>query len=146
MKWLHFEIGWLNLWILAVLIFASPVLLNIARGERGKTGFRRAPELPSMSKAERLAYMLVMSPQFLRLLYAIFVPFTTNSTLLSAGLLLFAAGQTLRLKSIWDYTSAAQGELINHGVYRISRNPGYFGAALVYMGMGVAGGSWLTVQ
>ncbi|MCJ7566752.1 MAG: phosphatidylethanolamine N-methyltransferase family protein [Anaerolineales bacterium] len=99
-----------------------------------------------MSKAERLAYMLVMSPQFLLPLYAIFVPFTTNSTLLSAGLLLFAAGQTLRLKSIWDYTSAAQGELINHGVYRISRNPGYFGAALVYMGMGVAGGSWLTVQ
>ena len=145
MKWLHFEIGWLNLWILAVLIFATPVLLNIARGERGKTGLRRATELPSMSKAEKLAYMLVMSPQFLLPLYAVCVPFTTNTALLSAGLLLFAAGQTLRLKSTWDYTSAAPGELINHDVYRISRNPGYFGAALVYMGMGVAGGSWLTV-
>lgn len=145
MKWFHFEIGWLNLWILALLIFATPVLLNVARGERGKTGLRRATELPPVSKAERVAYMLVMSPQFLLPLYAVFVPFTTDTTLLSAGLLLLAAGQTLRLKSMWDYTSATPGELINHGVYRISRNPGYFGAALVYLGMGVAGGSWLII-
>ena len=61
------------------------------------------------------------------------------------GLLLFTAGQTIRLKSIWDYTTATPDELINHGVYRISRNPGYFGAALVYLGMGFAGGSWLIV-
>lgn len=145
MKWFHLEIGWLNFWILAVLIFATPILLNIARGERGKTGLRRATELPPMSKAEKLAYMLVMSPQFLLPLYAVCVPFTTNTALLSAGLLLFAAGHTLRLKSIWDYTTAAPDELINHGVYRISRNPGYFGAVLVYLGMGVAGGSWLIV-
>lgn len=86
-----------------------------------------------------------MSPQFLLPLYTVFVPFTPNTAFLSTGLILFAAGQTLRLKSIRDYTSAAQSELINHGVYRISHNPGYFGAALVYLGMGVAGGSWLTV-
>ena len=74
-----------------------------------------------------------MAPQFLLPLYAIFVPFTTNTALLSAGLLIFTAGQTLRLKSIWDYTTATPTELINHGVYRISRNPGYFGAALVIL-------------
>jgi len=145
MQWFHFEIGWFNLWILSLLIFITPVLLNIARGERGKIGLRRATEIPPMSQAEHVTYILVMFPQFLLPLYTIFVPFTTNTTLLSAGLLLFTAGQTLRLKSIWDYTTAAPDELINHGVYRISRNPGYFGAALVYLGMGFAGGSWLIV-
>lgn len=65
MQWFHFEIGWFNLWILALIIFITPVLLNIARGERGKTGLRRATELPPMSQAEHVAYMLVMSPQFL---------------------------------------------------------------------------------
>ena len=145
MQWFHFEIGWCNLWILALLIFITPVLLNIARGERGKTGLRRATELPPMSQVEHVAYMLVISPQFLLPLYTVFVPFTTNTTLLIVGLLLFTAGQTLRLKSIWDYTTAVPDELINHGVYRISRNPGYFGAALVYLGMGIAGGSWLII-
>ena len=86
-----------------------------------------------------------MSPQFLLPLYAVFVPFTQNTTLLSAGLILFIIGQTLRLKSNWDYTTVTPGELIDHGVYRISRNPGYFGATLVYLGMGVVGGSWLLV-
>ena len=51
MKWAHFEIGWLNLWILSLLIFSTPILLNIARGERGKTGLRRATKLPPMSRA-----------------------------------------------------------------------------------------------
>lgn len=97
----------------------------------------------SMSQVEHVAYMMVLSPQFLLPLYTIFVPFTTSTTLLIVGLLLFTAGQTIRLKSIWDYTTAAPDELINHGVYRISRNPGYFGAALVYLGMGITGGSWL---
>ncbi len=85
MQWFHFEIGWFNLWILALIIFITPVLLNIARGERGKTGLRRATELPPMSQVEHVAYMMVMSPQFLLPLYTIFVPFTTSTTLLSVG-------------------------------------------------------------
>ena len=145
MKWFHFEIGWLNLWILALIIFSTPVILNIIRGERGKTGLSRATNLPPMSKAERIVYMFVMAPQFLLPLYAIVVPFSEKSALLIAGLSLFAVGQAIRLKSIWDYTNAPPGKLIEQGVYRISRNPGYFGATLVYLGMGIAGGSWMIV-
>jgi len=63
MQWFHFDIGWFNLWILSLLIFITPVLLNIARGERGKIGLRRATELPPMSQAEHFTYMLVMSQE-----------------------------------------------------------------------------------
>ena len=35
--------------------------------------------------------------------------------------------------------------MITRGLYQISRNPGYFGATLVYLAMGIAGGSWLIV-
>ncbi len=48
MKWFHFEIGWLNLWILALIIFSTPVVLNVIRGERGKIGLRRATDIPPM--------------------------------------------------------------------------------------------------
>ena len=143
MKWFHIEVGWLNLWILALIIFSTPVILNIIRGDRGKIGLSRATNLPPMSRKERIVYMLVMAPQFLLPLYAIFVPFSQNTLLLTAGLSLFVFGQALRLKSIWDYTTAPPGKLIEEGVYKISRHPGYFGAALVYLGMGIAGGSWI---
>ena len=145
MRCFHFQIGWLNLWILALVIFVTPVFLNIIRGKTGKAGLARATTFPSMSKGERVGYMLVMAAQFLLPLYAIVVPFTTNTILLSAGLTLFVIGQVFRLKSIWDYTTAPPGELIIHGLYQISRNPDYFGATLVCLGMGIAGGSWLIV-
>jgi protein-S-isoprenylcysteine O-methyltransferase Ste14 len=145
MQWFNFQLGWLNLWILALIIFATPVLLNRIRGTRGKQGLARATKLPPMSQGERIAYMLIMAPQFLLPLYAIFVPFTAHAGLLGAGLIVFAIGQAIRLKSIWDYTTAPSGQLITHGVYQLSRNPGYFGATLTYVGMGLAGGSWFIL-
>lgn len=145
MHWFHFQIGWMNLWILALIIFATPVLLNSIRAKKGQAGLARATTIPPMSKNERVAYMLIMAPQFLLPLYAIFVPFTANAMLLGVGMTLFVIGQIFRFKSIWDYTTTPAGELITHGAYRISRNPGYFGATLVYLGMGIAGGSWLIV-
>ncbi|MBE9506975.1 MAG: DUF1295 domain-containing protein [Chloroflexi bacterium] len=145
MRWFHFRIGWLNLWILALVVFATPILVNRIRGERGKAGLARATAFPAMSAVERVFYMLVMAPQFVMPLYTVFVPFTANAALLGAGLALFVIGQAWRIKSTWDYTSSPSGELITHGVYRLSRNPGYFGATLVYLGMGLAGGSWLIV-
>jgi len=115
------------------------------RGDKGKVGLARATSLPAMSTVERAFYILVMAPQFVMPLYAIFVPFTVNVTLLGTGLALFVVGQALRLKSTWDYTNAPAGELITHGIYRLSRHPGYFSATLVYLGMGLAGASWPIV-
>lgn len=145
MQWFYFQLGWLNLWILALIIFATPVLLNLVRGKKGQGGLARATVLPPMSQKERAVYMLVMAPQFLLPIYAIFVPFTQNTVLLSVGLGLFAVGQIFRLKSIWDYTTVPTDELITQGVYQISRNPGYFGAAVLYLGMAIAGGSWFVM-
>lgn len=89
MQWFHFQFGWLNLWILALIIFAAPILLNLIRGKKGKAGLARATTIPPMSRGERLVYMLVMAPQFLLPVYAIFVPFTAHAILLGVGLLLF---------------------------------------------------------
>ncbi len=109
---------WFHFWILAVVVFATPVLLNVIRGQRGKTGLERATTLSPMSKREGVAYMLAMAPQFLLPLYAVFVPFTDNVALLSIGLSIFIIGQALRLKSIWDYSTAPPDQLITCGVYQ----------------------------
>lgn len=143
MQWFHFEISWLNLWILTLVYFVTPYLISM--GENGKTGWKRQLALPPMSKTERLFFMIIMLPTYALYLYTIFVPITSNWVLLSAGLALFAIGLGLILKQTWDYAAAPPDRLITNGVYQISRHPGYFGAALVYLGLGLAGGSWLIV-
>ena len=144
MGWFHFEIGWLNLWILALVYSATPCLISI--GEKRKAGLKRQHVLPPMSKVERVVYyLLLMSPPFVMFFYTIFVPFTTNAALLGAGLVLFVIGQALSLKQVWDFTAALPDKLVTNGIFQISRNPGYFGSTLVYLGIGLAGGSWLIV-
>jgi len=49
MQRFYFQIGWLNLWILALVVFATPLLINRIRGEWGKAGLTRATVLPPMS-------------------------------------------------------------------------------------------------
>lgn len=141
MRWFHFEIGWLNLWVLTLVYFLTPYL--ISTGKRGKAGLKRQLVIPSMSKTECVFYMLVMLPRFVQYLYTIFVPLTANPILLSMGLALFVIGLVLILRQTWDYAAAPPNYLITTGVYQISRHPGYFGAALIYLGLGLAGGSGL---
>ena len=143
MQWLHFQIGWLNLWILTLVLYSAPILIGISKGE--KAGLKRELVLPSMSSVERALYMLVVLPQVAMYLYTIFVPFTTNVALLGAGLVLFVIGLALTLKQAWDFAVAPPDKLVTNGIFRIARNPGYFGAMLAYLGMGLAGGSWLIV-
>ncbi len=143
MKWFPFQIGWLNLWILT-LVFQTRYLMSM--GERGKAALKRAgwPSNISISWGEQVFALLVMMP-FPIYLYTIFVPFTANTALLGAGLLLFVVGFVLILKATWDITIAPPDKLITNGIYQISRNPVYFGMTLTYLGMGLAGASWLIV-
>lgn len=145
LKWFHFEIGWLNLWVLTLVLFGTPFLINMIMGDRGKAALKRATVLPPMSTGERVLYMLVLLPQFALYPYTIFVPFSTNAGLLGAGLALSGIGLVLQIKKMWDYITVRPDKLITNGIYQISRNPGYFSATLTYLGLGLAGGSWLIV-
>ena len=145
MQWFHFQIGWLNLWILTLVLFGTPFLINMIMGSRGKAALKRATALPPMSTVERVFYMLVVLPQFALYPYTIFVPFTTDVALLGAGLVLSGIGLVLQIVKMWNYITAPPDQLITQGTYRISRNPDYFSATLMYLGLGLTGGSWLIV-
>jgi protein-S-isoprenylcysteine O-methyltransferase Ste14 len=144
MQWFHFQIGWLNLWILIVVYVVTVSVASIDL--KSRAGFKRQGTLPSMSRFERIVYyLLFMFPPFVIYFYAIFVPFTTNMALLCVGLVLFVIGLALLIKQMRDFATAPPDQLITHGAYQISRNPSYFGSTLIALGMGLAGGSWLIV-
>jgi protein-S-isoprenylcysteine O-methyltransferase Ste14 len=65
--------------------------------------------------------------------------------LLGAGLMLSGIGLVLQIVKMLDFITAPPDSLITNGTYRISRNPDYFSATLMYLGMGLTGGSWLIV-
>jgi protein-S-isoprenylcysteine O-methyltransferase Ste14 len=143
MQWYNLQFGWLNLWILTLILNGSLFLISI--GERGRAGIKRQFMLPPMSSVERVFYVLAMIPQMVMYLYTFFVPFTTNMALLGAGLVLFVIGLAMTLKQTCDFAAAPSDKLITNGIYRISRNPGCFGQVLAYLGMGLTGGSWFIV-
>ena len=144
MQWFHFQIGWLNLWILIVVYVFTVSVASIDL--KGKAGFKRQQTLPSMSRLEHIVYyLLFMFPPFVVYLYAVFVPFTTNAALLCVGLVVFVIGMALLIKQMRDFATAPRDQLITHGTYQISRNPSYFSSTLIALGMGLAGGSWLIV-
>ena len=145
MQWFHFQTGWLNLWILTLVLFGTPPLINMVMGDRGKAALKRAIALPPMSTVERVFYMVVVLPQFALYPYTLFVPFTTNAALLCAGLVLSGLGLVLQIVKMWNFITAPPDTLITQGTYRISRNPDYFSATLMYLGLGLTGGSWLIV-
>jgi len=143
MQWFHFQIGWLNLWILTLILNGG--LFLISMGERGRAGIKRQWVLPPMSPVERAFYVLAMLPQMAMYLYTFFVPFTTSAALLGAGLVLFVIGLAMTLKQTWVFATAPPDQLITNGIFQISRNPGCFGQVLAYLGMGLVGGCWLIV-
>lgn len=48
----------------------------------------------------------------------------------------------MNLKASYDYRATPKDQLITKGIYKISHNPDYFSAFLMYMGMGLIGVAW----
>jgi protein-S-isoprenylcysteine O-methyltransferase Ste14 len=133
-----FHLGWLNLWICTALLYARPIVIARLTG----TDWERARDQPEMSQRERVIYTLWIGAQTALCVYAFFVPLALTSVWFPAGLILFAAGLAFSSLAIYTYQTAPRDAPITLGLYRLSRNPGYFGAFLMYAGMGLMGAAW----
>jgi protein-S-isoprenylcysteine O-methyltransferase Ste14 len=133
-----FQIGFSNLWICTALIFLIPEVINRITPH----DWRRACRLPGMSPGERIVYFSWIVVNILIYLYSFFVPLATNSPWFYPGLLLFAASLAVLGLGTHAYQTTPEDKLITKGIYRFSRNPGYFGTFCAYTGMGCMGGAW----
>ena len=133
-----FELGWLNLWICSALIFIlSSMITLFSRG-----CWRRAVSAPKLFGKEKIIYYTWILINFFVFFYSIFVPIIVESIWSILGLVVFILGLIMNLKAGYDYRGTPKDQLITKGIYKISRNPDYFSAFLMYMGMGLIGAAW----
>jgi protein-S-isoprenylcysteine O-methyltransferase Ste14 len=135
---LPFQIGFLNLWICTAAIFLIPEAINRITPHN----WRRACRLPVMSPGEKVLYFGWIGVNALACLYSLFVPLAIGSPGFLPGLLVFAAAMVVLGMGTHAYQTTPENRLITKGIYRVSRNPGYFGTFCAYVGMGLMGASW----
>ena len=133
-----FEIGFLNLWICTVLLFALPMLSGLIIG----SSLKRALTPPGLSTREKALGSIWLGLQLLLYIYSIFVPFVYEPIWFYPGLVIYILGIVMSLWGNYDYRTTPQDKLVTRGIYQISRNVDYFSAFLVYIGMGLMGASW----
>ena len=71
------------------------------------------------------------------------LPLKPGSGWFYAGLSIYLIGMILVIMTILSFATAPVDKPFTRGIFRISRNPMYFGWFLVYIGMGIVCASWV---
>ncbi len=136
-----FEIGVWNAWIFMVLfILTSFPSLFIKKDTLTKidTGDTR-------TRTEKIVFItthVILLP--FTLIYSLFLPLELNTLWFFIGLPICLIGLVILLiASINFATTSVENEPVTKGIYRFSRNPLYFGAFIVFVGIGIACASWI---
>ena len=76
-------------------------------------------------------------------IYSVFLPLKLGTVWFYAGLSVYSVGMIFLIIAQYNYVSAPEDKLLTSGVYRISRNPMWFGFFLILFGIGIACASWI---
>ena len=136
-----FQIGPWNAWIfslafLLVIYVLSPLIVSKKAG---------LFVWPRYTRWEKILNVILMVTMFSPFIYSIFLPLKLDTGWFYAGLPIYLIGMIFVIITILNFSTAPVDKLLTRGIFRISRNPMYFGWFLVYMGMGIGCGSWLFI-
>lgn len=135
-----FEPGLSNVWLLMVPFVILVFGVSYAVIDR-KSNIFISPDYTPQEK-QYLAPALVLF--YANVLYSIVVPLGTGAWLV-VGLLVYGVGMGFVANGIGIFASTDVDQPNIRGLYRVSRNPMYFGYLLVHLGGGIAGASWVMI-
>ena len=139
-----FEIGLWNAWIFMVFLFAASFLPFYIDKEKTEKRIEGEPSWNEQKKSAKVTFVithLIIMP--FTLIYSIFLPLKLGTWWFYAGLPIFLLALVIALMTSISFSIAPLGEPMSKGVYSFSRNPGYFGFFLAYIGTGIACASWI---
>jgi len=140
------QIGLWNAWILQALLFAAMAIAELLEGKEGKERTKRAMQPLPFSKAHKLmAYSTHVVIMPITVVYSIFLPLKLATGWLYSGLAVFALGLVLSLMATHSFAATPIGGPVTGGIYRVSRHPVYLSGFLAYLGIGLAGASWVVL-
>jgi protein-S-isoprenylcysteine O-methyltransferase Ste14 len=139
-----FDIGIWNAWILWVLVLLSMILPDFFMSREAKERTKRAQQFVPLSGIKKaLVYSTHMVIMPATAIYSIFLPMKLGTAWLYVGLPIFALGIVLTVMTTISFATTPDDKPVTKGTYRISRNPIYLSATLMYLGMGIACASWV---
>jgi len=140
------QIGVWNAWILQALLFLAMAIAELLEGKEGKERTKRAMQPLPFGKAHKLmAYSTHVVIMPITVVYSIFLPLKLGTGWLYSGLAIFALGLVLSVMATHSFATTPIGEPVTGGIYRVSRHPVYLSGFLAYLGIGLAGVSWVML-
>jgi len=141
-----FELGLWNAWILVVLQFllntVFPVLINKETMKKmDLLAPYRKPTPHHTKKVLALSTHAIIMP--FTIIYSIFLPLKLGTVWFYVGLPICLLSLVMNVIASIDIATTPIDELVTKGTYSISRNPIYFATFLMYVGIGIAGASWI---
>ena len=141
-----FELGIWNAWILMLVLYAAafvPLMIKSENSEKRMEGEPKGNEVNKVAKITNIITHMIIMP--LTLILSIFLPINLGTWWFYPGLVIYVIGLVFVILYSISFATAPLGEPMNTGVYSISRNPGYLGFFLAYLGTGIASASWIFI-
>jgi len=138
----EFELGLWNAWIFVLSFLLMLIVGGILDRARGQKGPSRPDKPPFNEKDEKL-YGISQLAIWASNIYSIFLPLKLDTAWFYAGLFIYLFGMIFTIIAGISLDTTPVDRPATQGLYRISRNPVYFGCFLIYMGIGIACASWL---
>jgi len=134
-----FEVGVLNAWIFIVPFLIVTYGLSYLIVDSKASLFA----WPSYTKSEKKLVPIQMLLMLVPCIYSIFVPLKLGVAWFYVGLVIYLLGMAFIIMSVITFSATPPEKPNTTGIYRVSRNPMYFGWFLAYVGIGIASASWL---
>lgn len=136
-----FKPGWCNAWLGNIPLMLTMIILFISN----KKATKRAMDMSAYTVREKIRTVVTTLIFFGAVLYSIGLPLKWGTMWFYIGLIIYVCGCIPYIMGTVNFASTPLNEPIVNGVYKISRNPMYFFSALILLGIGIAGASWLMI-
>jgi len=136
MQWFNFELGVYNAYIPIILLMIIPKIISIFL----KKDISRALIRPKMNPKETIIYNIWFFIFYLILGISIFIPLI-NSDIFFIGFILSAIALISYIFGNYSYQKTPKNELVKTGIYKFSRNPGYFNTTIYFLGVSLMANS-----
>ena len=139
-----FDFGWWNAWIILVAYYAASFFPFFGGGDKADARMEGETDLRDAGAGVRTAAIVdhaILMP--LTLLYSFVVPLERGNWWLYSGLIISALAVLMSLAASISFATAPVEEPMTAGAYAVSRHPMYLSRVIVFIGVGLAGTSWL---
>lgn len=125
-----FRLGLLNAWLLCI-----PLLIAFAVGALNKDLAKRMSDMTGYDTREKFFTVSASLAPYPFMIATVWTPFTFIKPLLYGGLAVYAIGVVSFIATLRVFATTPLDKPFSDSVYRVSRNPLYVSATLIFFGI-----------